>query len=429
MKSKTNTLFYIFITILLVSVLTSCNQNNKPPVNTQDDDTIAVGDPETNKEPSDTIDTDYSANLFDKSAAIAGQIFYHSSSGPSLIDNTDGFYSYVQLRGAGTYRLKVSVTHHGIDYALRIPILNSEKAFLSNVQATPIDETNRDAVLVEFVVTENIIENGAAYIAFDGDINYINHLMIVKDIDYPAEYVPYGIYDASNTLYGKSAIFIGDSICAGKTVGESLPEFGYGWAGLIGQANNMAWSNLARSGAVITPTVPEHHIIGDQVDSAVSQFPLTDYFIFEGGTNDADELKVNPANIGAVDPFNFTDFDTSTFSGAFESMILKIKSAYPNAKLGYIVPPKMGNPPYDSANSARRQYFDRAVEICNKWGIPYLDLWNSCEFDPSNITYYDPTLGPDANIDSGKYYTDGQHLTLIGYNAIVPMIEEFMRGL
>ena len=62
-----------------------------------------------------------SDNLFDKSIATTGKIFYHSSSGPSLADASNGFYAYVPLRGAGTYTAMLRWDNHGESYAKRVP--------------------------------------------------------------------------------------------------------------------------------------------------------------------------------------------------------------------------------------------------------------------------------------------------------------------
>ncbi len=231
-----------------------------------------------------------------------------------------------------------------------------------------------------------------------------------------------------NKLTGKIGVFLGDSICAGSTVGEDLPEYRYGWAGLIGVANDMAWKNYGRNGAVITDIPDRDRILHQQVDAVIADFEYVDYFIFQGGSNDADLLRKDPTNLGMISDDHKT-FDTQTFTGAFDALLLKIKTAYPNAKIAYIVSPKMGRGPYDSESNYRRQYFDRAVEICKKWKIAYLDLWNLCDMNPEDTLYYAWDCQSDEAIEAGMYYTDGQHLTLKGYLEIAPLIEAFMKDL
>ena len=81
------------------------------------------------------------------------------------------------------------------------------------------------------------------------------------------------------------------------------------------------------------------------------------------------------AGLGVISG-DYATFDTATFSGALEALILKLVTAYPYAKIGYIIPQKMytGYADYTAENHIHRLYFDRAVEICQKWGIPYVDL-------------------------------------------------------
>lgn len=368
-------------------------------------------------------ETVLSDNLFDKSTAVTGSNWYHSSSGPSLVASETGFYAYVPLRGAGTYRTILWWAYHNESYAQRVPILKADNSFLQNVTGTLTKIDNTFGYL-EFTVTEEMIANGAAVYAYGGFASSLDTLMIVKDREYPSEYIPYGYIEVetdtdtaglqTNVLYEKTAVFLGTSICAGDIEGSEYD--GWGWAGLIGEANGMAWKNYGRNGGTITPiesVVAQSRDLSSQVDLAKADHPNADYVIFEGGTNDAYQLK--EAGLGVISD-DFATFDTSTFSGAMESLILKILTAFPNAQVGYIVAQKMGNPPYTTAN-IQRKYFDRAIEICQKWGIPVIDLWNGSLLNPA-LTYH-----------AENFYTDKQHLTLDGFKRISPQIEAWMRNL
>lgn len=363
-----------------------------------------------------------SDNLFDKSAAISGKGWYHSSSGAQLIDSADNYYAYTELRGAGTYRTKVSVAHHSESYAKRVPLMNSEKVWIQNITGTISDTGDATAWDLEFIVTQDMIDAGAAYYTMTVHKNNVDTMMMVKDRDYPDEYIPYGYIEVetagstatNNILQGKTAVFLGDSICAGDIDGSEYD--GFGWGGLIGEANSMTWKNYGRNGGTITPvdSVDSARWVPTQVDLALADHPNADYVIFEGGTNDADILTAS--GIGTFSEGGYAPADDSDFTNAFETLVLKILTAYPTAKVGYIVAQKMGSVnDYSEANN-RRAFFDRAVAICEKWGIPYLDLWKN---NPLN-----PRL-PTASL----FYTDGQHLTLAGYRRITPQIEAFMKSL
>ncbi len=398
---------------------------------------VVKADTETEEEETVTVLSD---NLFDKTTVISGKGFYHSSGGTTIIDSEDNCISYVALRGAGTYRTKVSAGFHGDEYAARVPLMTEDKGFIQNIAGTVTETSDRTAYDLEFTVTQEMVDKGAFYYPLTIFNSNINTLMFVKDREYPSEYIPYGYIEVTvkkdsvndkqdNVLKGKTALFFGDSICAGTTTLQDAPEYGYGWGGLIGTANNMKWKNYGKNGAVITSIEGQTRIVTDQIDTALIDYSTADYIIFEGGTNDADQLRSDSANLGTISQTQFENFDTSTFTGAFEALILKIMTSYPTAKIGYIVAQKMGLPPYDSQGSARRQYFDRAVEICKKWGIPYIDLWNGSPLNPALSLHYDSTLTAEEANNNGKLYTDGQHLTLAGYQRLVPQIEAWMRSL
>lgn len=421
-----------------------CLYSNGEKVNTLTEDEInSLIDTkitEREEENSTTTETVLSDNLFDKSTAVTGKHFYHSSSGPTFLDNVTAFYAYVPLRGAGTYRTVIWMTLHGTSYAKRVPVLKEDNSFLQNVTGTLTDIDGTFSYL-EFTITEEMINNGAAIYAYDGMHNgtpyNLNNLMIVKDRDYPTEYIPYGYIEITtevskpvNILSGKTAVFLGDSICAGTTTLADAPEYGYGWAGLIGEANSMKWGNYGRNGGTVTPisSVDEARWLPTQVDKALAAHPTADYVIFEGGCNDADILGTS--GLGSLSTSGYAPSDDSDFTSAFETLVLKILNSYPNAKIGYIVAHKMGTSgDYSSANNRYRKFFDRAIEICEKWGIPYLDLWKSNPLNPKLSIYYDSSLSADQANEQGKSYTDGQHLTLTGYNKIAPQIEAFMRSL
>ena len=88
----------------------------------------------------------------------------------------------------------------------------------------------------------------------------------------------------------------------------------------------------------------------------------------------------------------------------------------------------MGTNPVAAAN--RRRYFDRAAEICKKWGIPYLDLWNGCYLNPNLPWMYDSTKTAEENrTQNNGYYMDGQHLTARGYDLTADIIDSFLKML
>lgn len=372
-------------------------------------------------------ETVLSDNLLDLSLLTRGKCFYYGSSGFSLVDSADGYYGFIPLRGPGTYRTKFQASVHS-STAKRIALVDDNNVWVANVTGShgdiPSDDT-RNWLDFEFVVTQAHIDAGATKVAFDAWVLYLDKTMIVKDREYPDKYIPYGYIEVStdsgkkqdNVLNEKTAVFLGDSLCAGTTVGADSPYYGYGWGGIIGEANRMTWKNYGKNGGTITHRGSDNTCIAKIADTAIAEYPTADYVIFEGGCNDADQMK--EAGLGEISA-DYATFDTSTFSGALEALILKLITAYPYAKIGYIIPQKMytGYADYTADKHIHRLYLDRAAEICRKWGIPYVDIWNGSPLNPKLST---------ASI----FYVEqnGQHLTEAGYLAITPMIESWMRDM
>jgi lysophospholipase L1-like esterase len=213
-------------------------------------------------------------------------------------------------------------------------------------------------------------------------------------------------------------------------VGDFSQHRGFGWAGRIGEEHGMVWRNFGRNGGTVTPldTVAQGLWLTTQADSALAEYPKADYVIFEGGCNDADRLDL--AGLGALASGCYAPESDEDFTGAFETLILKLVTSFPNARLGYIVAPKMGTAgDYGSGTNRYRKFFDRAVEVCEKWGIPVLDLWKESPLNPMLTVHFDSTLDEAGANEAGKFYTDGQHLTLAGYKRISPKIASWMAGL
>lgn len=233
-----------------------------------------------------------------------------------------------------------------------------------------------------------------------------------------------------NKLAGKIIIFDGDSICHATS---ETTERERGWAYRIGEENQMEWYNQGISGATVTAemyskvTGNARHWVSRNIDNIKKEHPYLDYLILEGGTNDADLLAEFPEKMGVVDPSDFDGpFDDTTFCGACESLFFKAISYYPQAKIGYIIAPKMCDSTIEIFHN-RRRYFEIIISICKKWGIPYIDLWEGCPINPRLKVYYDEELSGEENAACGKAYLDGQHLSKVGYDMVSPLIENWIR--
>ena len=270
-----------------------------------------------------------------------------------------------------------------------------------------------------------------SYMLFNLDIEPttypIETTMLVFGTAYPQSYIPfayilandfalnetqkrevdYKIANLGSKLNSKVIVFDGDSIA------NAINDAQDGWAGRISNTNNMAYTNYAKDGGTITAGLmagdnPRHWVSRSVADYRAD----ADYIILEGGTNDADLIGV--ANMGEISYGFNAVLDDTTFTGAVESTIKQTILKYPDKKIGFIIAHKMGSV---EQQEVRRAFFDRIIEVCEKWGIPYLDIWKN--------SYLNPTL-PELK---SLYFSDHQHLTTAGYDLITPMIEYWVKSL
>ena len=237
-----------------------------------------------------------------------------------------------------------------------------------------------------------------------------------------------------NKLYNKTIVWNGDSICAGSAVLGN-------WATRIGDRNSMRYKNYSVGGGTVAQGLPltqkgtKRHSVCETLELMYEEYPDADYVILEGGTNDADllGLAVNGnvrTKLGSFDNSDYSgDYDVNTFCGALESIFYRATKYWYGKKIGFIVAQKMSAEPICYYHN-RRMYFDKAVEICKKWGIPCLDLWNGCYLNPYLPWMYDRTKTPEENkAENTCFYFDGQHITAKGYDFTSEIIENWINSL
>lgn len=240
--------------------------------------------------------------------------------------------------------------------------------------------------------------------------------------------------DPENKLYKKTVIWNGDSICQGASNTGT-------WADRIAEKNSITkWKNFGVGGGTITENVlyastgKVRHSVSATLEQMHWEFPDADYIILEGGTNDADLLgRITEGTVavrfGSFTPDDFSgNYDRTTFCGALESIFYRAtKQLWPDKTVCYIVAQKMGLNAPKSAN--RYAYFEAAMQICEKWEIPYLNLWDDCDLDPTLPEMYDPSKTAEENEQLTSMYKDGQHLTTAGYDYTSDIINAWLKTL
>jgi len=250
---------------------------------------------------------------------------------------------------------------------------------------------------------------------------------------FPVEYISYGrkiaddiglgkkqeqeVVDIADkhAFKGKVLAVNGDSICKGENAGG-----GYGQ--IIAEMFGMSLQNRGTNGATITAGTTDGSGNNRRWICRDIQYMAdnADYVLIEGGVNDA-SLGVT---MGDISEGYAATLDDETFAGAFESVVRDLLTKYPGKKVGYIAVHKMTSR-YRS-DGPETNYYWTAKKICEKWGMPFLDL---------NVSV--PAFGffsTDTPIGALRTtYTksgDGWHPTEDGYKKYyVDKIVEFMHSL
>lgn len=222
----------------------------------------------------------------------------------------------------------------------------------------------------------------------------------------------------TNPLYGKTAVFFGDSLCYGY--GDAAG----GWAGWIQMENpSMDCINAGVGGYTFLQGSEKWFDGGDNQASLPDD---ADYIIIQGYTNGMYGKKSRKP-LGTIDENDYSvtikNCDTSTYSGEMERFILQCLNRWNGKKLGFIVSFK-AVAHLDSGNPYR-QFTKQMLACCRKYSIPVLNLQ-----EESTIPCY-----TQKDIDEYFYkrgtapHGDGIHLNAKGNAIISSKIEAWMKTL
>ena len=191
-----------------------------------------------------------------------------------------------------------------------------------------------------------------------------------------------------NPYKNKTTVVFGDSVLAG-----------WGWkegAGIIQPLKekypDATWINKAESGANMAVTSsPAHTPIVNQITSYTG---AADAIILDGGVND----KNNGLPIGSIETNYDASYNTSTFCGALETSLQYIMDRYPLAVKLYIIPHS-----FAKDNSYVDSIYSKAIEICDKWNMPYLDMrkYSQIAMTSKNKSKY--TYNPNSKKGDGVH--------------------------
>ena len=272
--------------------------------------------------------------------------------------------------------------------------------------------------------------NGAMYVRFASVSSVGNP--IPELVVYRAN--PKNLNDIANPLRHKKAVFDGDSICYGN--GTETEVYGKGYAGRIKVDNDMySCINLSVDGATITAetyygdNTPRHWICRN-IENIRDNYGEAEYIIIEGGVNDADLVYNGTIPLGTYNENNFTGpFNDTTFYGAMDSLCKSLLEYFPYKKIGFVLVHKMGVGSSPLVIN-RKLFMGYVKKVCEKWGIPVIDLWKDSQLRMDIPSMYNPEYSTVTLATAHGYaYYAGGHLTKYGYDVISPKIAAFMKNL
>ena len=213
----------------------------------------------------------------------------------------------------------------------------------------------------------------------------------------------------TNPYIGKTIVAFGDSIIAG-----------WGWkegTGIITplkeRYNGATWINNAESGSNMAVTSnPSHTPI---VTKIASYTGAADAIIFDGGVND----KNNGISIGSITAGYDAAYDTRTFCGSLESSLQYIMDRYPLAVKLYLIPHSFGKD-----NSYLDSIYEKAIEICDKWNMPYLDMRKCSQIAMTSKNKSKYTYNPNSKKGDGVHPVESWYRTFYS-----PVIDQKLRNL
>lgn len=227
--------------------------------------------------------------------------------------------------------------------------------------------------------------------------------------------------DATSPLRDLYIGFFGDSICEGMVEMNTDYADVRAWAGRIAAVNGCQFDNHGRSGASVSNCRGANTIM-TQLENARRAGKKYDMIVLHGGVNDAwDDIAVGEISEGYPPSYSY---DPSTFAPGLEQIISYVEEYFPDAVVCYIINFKFLNASMGISLMDMDRYVDATIEICEKWDVPYLDLYHNEELVDA--------LHPYTTSSSGKknyqstYLYDFVHPSTLGFDLIYPYVNEFL---
>lgn len=362
-------------------------------------------------------------NLLDIDDSDVRYGFYNSTNGEYTANSNALTSGFIPYESDSVYRFTFPTDWFNYSVTLwdknKSIVLADLSSFISkeNGYATFSSTTYSNAKYVRFTILDQSKDFSTA--------------MVVKDVEYPSTYIPYGYtvkYSkkldreieniAKNinpvTIFDKKVmLFTGDSICYGANWRPTVEDYSNtGWRKIIQENYPKSITyGYGIGGTTISKRSGRTDSILERMTTMFSEHPEADYIIIEGGVNDA--YNITDCPIGTISTGYTAELNENTFAGALESIFKYAQTNWIGKKIGYIVTFKV---PSAMGQFKFNEYMDIAKQICEKWSVPYCDLYNE-----SNLNYYIQEVS--------NAYGGGLHPNEVGYRIITNKIEKWLETL
>lgn len=204
-------------------------------------------------------------------------------------------------------------------------------------------------------------------------------------------------------LTGKFISYNGDSICESRTTGYA--SNGGGYPLLISQITGSIYENRAVSGGTLAAN-DTYHSVCEDIENMDDD---ADIICLEGGIND----YWQHIQLGDYSVSDFTGtVDEDTVCGALESIFRQAINKWVGKPIVFIIIHKVTTTAW-TQNNAGYTFADareKMIGICNKYSIPYLDMWAE-----GGLNAYMSALNTAYLNGGSNTHPDGCHPDVNGY--------------
>ena len=221
----------------------------------------------------------------------------------------------------------------------------------------------------------------------------------------------------------KSVAVFGDSIAFGSGNG------GFGVGEYLSADLGFKVLKYAVGGARVGFCHDKNWVV-EQVRGAIAEGIKPDYVIFDGFTNDCnirEGATLPDIPLGEITQ-GYAGFDINkvstedTFSRCFEEIVCAFLTYFPKAKILFFRPHNMGR----RDDKLQKLYGERALAICKKWGIAFVDLYSESGMN----TFLPEHRDLFTNDSYGWGRGDCTHPNALGYEQkYMPLIEAKIKSL